>query len=123
MTPGSLDYLQPFLLIALRQGVPVMIEDLPYPGPLRSRNRPSPPCSCHPQIFVLGLNAVSLDHLLPLLAEEAGVPRRVSRLRHRFLPTSLDSVGAGDLDRQTQAPQEAHGPGVQMHHFEALHAL
>src|SRR5262249_32154191 len=107
----------------LAQGVAVTLEDLPNPGPLRSGDRPPTPRPWHPQVLVLGLDAVGLDHLLPLLAEEAGVPGWLIGFKDCLLPALLDGVGAGDLHGHAVVPEEAHGPGVQVDHFEAAQAL
>ena len=101
-----------------------MLEDLPDPGPLRSGQRPAPPRPGHLQVLVLGLNAVGLDHLLPLLAEEAGVPRRSVASTDAPPPsTPRWSSGLAISTVDALAPQEAHGPGVQMDHLDAIHAL
>src|SRR5262245_47704413 len=119
---GSLNDVQPFLLVALCQGASIEFENPPNPGPLRSRNCLSATCPGHTQIFVLGLNAVGLNYSLPLLTQEAGVPRKIIGFESRFLPTFLHRVGTGDFDGNAVVPKESHGPGMQVDNVNPVHA-
>ena len=108
------------VLPRLSSAEPELLEDLPDRLPLGAAQRPAPPDAGNLQVVGFGLDVVGLDHLLPLLPQEAEVEVEVFPGEQGVLPAAVEVFWAGNVERPPLILHEADGPCVQMDDLDLL---